>query len=74
MCSFEISLARIDYYLFHTCPEPRHPRRRPPVTRVARPQLPVAVEAPAVDAATRQQGAGVRGSHGEGNGSWGWRQ
>ena len=42
-----------------TCPQPRHPRRRVSVARVARPQLPELVVAPAVDTAARQQRARV---------------
>ena len=44
------------------------------VIHVARPQLPVAVEAPAVDAAARQQGAGVSVSLSEGDGCCGRRR
>ena len=50
-----------------TCPQPRHPRRRVSVVRVARPQLPVDVVAPAVDTAARPQGARVFESRGKGN-------
>ena len=57
-----------------TFSESRHPRRRVLVILVARPQLPVAVEAPAVDAAARQQGARVSVSLGEGDGSLGRRR
>ena len=52
-----------------TCPQPRHPRRRVSAVRVARPQLPVAVGAPAVDAAARQQRARLVGTRGEGDGA-----
>ena len=69
-----ITLAHIDYHSFTTCPEPHHIRRRQHGTRVARPQLPVAVEAPAVDAAARQQGTRVAQSRGDGDGSLGRRQ
>ena len=55
---------------FHTCPKPRHPRRCEPVRRVARPQLPEEVVAPAVDAAAAQQGTRVTVSRGEGHDSW----
>ena len=50
-----------------TCPQPHHPRRRVSVVRVARPQPSVAVEAPAVDAAARQQRTRVVASGGEGD-------
>ena len=69
-----ITLAHIDYHSFTTCPEPHHIRRRQHGTRVARPQLPVAVEAPAVDAATRQQGARVVAVCIDGDSSWGRRR
>ena len=49
-----------------TCPQPRYPRRRVSVVLVARPQLPPAVGAPAVDAAARQQRARVLVSGDEG--------
>ena len=42
-----------------TCSQPRHPRLRISVVRVARPQLPVEVPAKAVDAVARQQRARV---------------
>ena len=54
-----------------TCPKPRHPRRRVSVARVARPQLPELIPAPAVDAAARQQRAGVVVTRGEGNNACG---
>ena len=50
-----------------TCPQPRHPRRRVSVIRVARPQLPVVVKAPAVNAAARQQRARVEASGAQGD-------
>ena len=50
-----------------TCPQPRHPRRRVSVVKVARPQLPVAVPAPALDAAARQQRARMAASRAEGD-------
>ena len=69
-----ITLALIDYDNFPTFPEPRHSRRRQLGTRVARPQLPVVVEAPAVDAAARQQGARVIAVCMDGDSSWGRRR
>ena len=50
--------------------KPRHPRRCEPPRRVARPQLPVVVVAPAVDPAAAQQGTRVGVSRGEGLDSW----
>ena len=47
-----------------------HPCRRKPVRRVTRPQLPVAVVAPAVDAAAAQPGTRVIVSRSEGHDSW----
>ena len=55
---------------FSTRRKPRHPRRCQPLHLVARPQLPVAVVAPAVDAAAAQQGTRVIVSRGEGHDSW----
>ena len=55
---------------FSTRRKPRHPRRRESVRPVARPQLPVVVPAPAVDAAAAQQGTRVGTSRGEGHDSW----
>ena len=49
---------------------PRHPRRCQSLRLVARPQLHVAVVAPAVDAAAAQQGTSVTTSCGEGHDSW----
>ena len=54
-------------YLAFTCLQPRHRRRRELVGRVARPQLPMFVVAPADGAAVRQQGARVVASRGEGD-------
>ena len=51
--------ARIFQFITFTYRTQRHPRRRKPDRRVARPQLPVAVVAPAVDAAAAQQGTRV---------------
>ena len=48
-----------------TCPKLRHRRRREPVARVARPQLPVGIVAPAVDSAAGQQAASVKVSEGD---------
>ena len=57
-----------------TCSEPCHRRRAVPVRRVARPQLPVFVVAPAVGAAARHQGARVGVSRGEGDDACGERR
>ena len=54
-----------------TCSEPHHRRRGVPVVYVSRPQLPIASVAPAVDAATRQQGARVVLSHSDRNSACG---
>jgi hypothetical protein len=54
-------------YPAFTCPQPRHRRRRELVGRVARPQLPLLVVAPADGAAARQQGARVLVTHSEGD-------
>ena len=53
-----------------TCPKPLNLRRCEPVRRVARPQLPAAVQAPALDAAADQQSTRVEVSGGEGHDSW----
>ena len=55
---------------FITFSETRQRRRCVPVRQVARPQLPVAVGAPAFDAAAAQQSTRVGISHGEGHDSW----
>jgi hypothetical protein len=54
-------------YPAFTCLKPHHRRRRAPVGRVARPQLPAIT--PADGAAVRQQGARVVASRGEGEGT-----
>jgi hypothetical protein len=61
-------------YPAFTCLQPRHRRRRAPVGRVARPQLPgVAVHTPTDRAAVRQQSTRVVGSRGKGEDACGKR-
>ena len=66
------NLTHISEY-FCTSRKSRHPRRCVPVRRIARPELPVAVCAPAVDAAVAQHGACVVDCRGEGHDSWAWQ-
>ena len=55
---------------FCTGRELRHPRRCELLRCVARPQLPVHIGAPAVDAAAAEYGTRVEESRGEGHDSW----
>ena len=59
------SPAHIKYPRLPTCPEPRHRRRGVSVIRVARPQLSVAVCAPAINASAGQHNARVVVSRGD---------
>ena len=53
-----------------TCPEPCHRRRGELVHTVARPQLPIPVVAPAVDATSGHYGACVAVSRRDGHSAW----
>ena len=70
-CQYYHGSFQVPYIYTHThtytCSEPRHRRRGVPVRRVARPELPVDIVAPAVDAAVDQQGARVIDSRGDGH-------
>jgi hypothetical protein len=53
-----------------TCTQTRYRNRGVTIQRVARPQLPITVPAPALDYVVGREGAGVVTSWGYGDNSW----